>query len=86
MPPWTFNVKFHYDTEFTFGSLTFATGEDENLKLLTPGLAPERLALGYGQTPCLPAISSISGGACSGMNSYAGPYIRTARFIRGIPK
>jgi hypothetical protein len=29
MAPWTFNVKFPYDTEFTFGSLTFAAGKME---------------------------------------------------------
>jgi hypothetical protein len=35
--PWTFNVKFPYGTQFLFGSLMFATGEDKNLKLLTQG-------------------------------------------------
>jgi hypothetical protein len=28
MASWTFNVKFPYDTQFTFGSLMFAAGED----------------------------------------------------------
>jgi hypothetical protein len=37
MTLWTFDVKFPYDTQFTFGSLTFAIGEDENLKMLPPG-------------------------------------------------
>jgi hypothetical protein len=31
MPPWTFSIKFPYDTEFTFESLMFTAGEDENL-------------------------------------------------------
>jgi hypothetical protein len=39
----------------------------------------------YGQAPCLPTISSTSGEACSGLDPLAGPYIRTARFIWGIP-
>jgi hypothetical protein len=33
--PWTFNVKFSYNTQFTFESLTFTAGKDENLNLLT---------------------------------------------------
>jgi hypothetical protein len=37
MTPWTFNVKFLYDTQFLFRSLMFATGEDRNLELLTRG-------------------------------------------------
>jgi hypothetical protein len=32
-----FDVKFPYDTQFTFGSLTFAAGEDENLMMLPQG-------------------------------------------------
>jgi hypothetical protein len=42
MAPWTFNVKFPYGTQFTFGSLTFVAGEDRNLKMLPLGSAPER--------------------------------------------
>jgi hypothetical protein len=37
MAPWMFDVKFLYDTQFTFGPLTFATGEDGNLKMLLQG-------------------------------------------------
>jgi hypothetical protein len=37
MAPWTFDVKFPLGTRFTFGSLTFATGEDEDLKMLPQG-------------------------------------------------
>jgi hypothetical protein len=52
--------------------------------VLPPGSAPELLTPVYGQTPCLPAISSTSGGACSSLDPYAGPYIRTTELIRGI--
>jgi hypothetical protein len=81
----TFNVKFTYDTQFTFGSLTSAVGKDENLKMLTQRPTPEHLAPVYGQTTYILTISSISGGACSGPNSYAGPYYRTAMIVQGIP-
>jgi hypothetical protein len=40
MAPWTFSVKFPYDTQFIFGLLMFATGEDGNLELLTRVLVP----------------------------------------------
>jgi hypothetical protein len=36
MVPRTFNVKFPCGTQLIFGSLTFATGEDEDLKMLPP--------------------------------------------------
>jgi hypothetical protein len=36
MSPWTFDIKFHRDTQFTFRSLTFAAGEDEDMKMLSP--------------------------------------------------
>jgi hypothetical protein len=85
MAPWMFDVKFPYDTQFTFGSLPFAAGEDGNLKMLPLGSAPELLASVYGQAPSFLTISSTSGGACSGMDPYARPYIRTAILIRGIP-
>jgi hypothetical protein len=41
MAPWTFDVKFPRGTEFTFGSLTFATGEDGDLRMLPPGKVTE---------------------------------------------
>jgi hypothetical protein len=85
MTSWTFNVKFSYDTEFTFGSLTFTTEEDENLKILTPGPALECLTPVYGEAPYHLAISSTSADACSGLDPCVCQYIRTARFIRGIP-
>jgi hypothetical protein len=34
MALWTFDVKFPHDTEFIFKSLTFATEEDGDLKML----------------------------------------------------
>jgi hypothetical protein len=37
MSPWTFDVKFPLGTRFTFGSLTFAIGEDGDLKMLPQG-------------------------------------------------
>jgi hypothetical protein len=79
MTPCTFNVKFPYGTQFIFGSFMFATGEDENLKLLTRGPPPKHLALVYGQAPYLLASTSTSGGACSGLNPYAGLYHRATK-------
>jgi hypothetical protein len=49
-----------------------------------PGSAPECLMSVYRQAVCLLAISSISDGTCSGLTSYGGSYIRTAKLIRGI--
>jgi hypothetical protein len=71
----TFNVKFSCATQLTFGSLTFAAGEDIDLKMLHPGPAPEHLA---------PASSSASGGSCLGSDLCAGNYIHTAKIIRNI--
>jgi hypothetical protein len=76
MAPWTFDIKFPLDTQFTFGSLTFATGEDGDLKMLPLGPASEHPA---------PAPSSTLGGVCSGLDPFAGLYIHTAKLIRGIP-
>jgi hypothetical protein len=85
MAPCTFNIKFPYDTQFTFGSLMFAAGEDENLELLTQGPTPKCLTSVYEQAPYLLMISSTSGSACSGLNPYVGPYNRTAKTTQGIP-
>jgi hypothetical protein len=76
MTPWTFDMKFPLDTQFTFGSLTFAVGEDGVLKMLPPGLASNHSA---------PAPSSTSGSTCLGLDPFAGLYIRTAKLVRGIP-
>jgi hypothetical protein len=84
MATWTFNVKFPYDTQFTFRSMMFVVGEDRNLKMLAPGSAPEHLMPVYRQAPYLLAISSTSAGAYSGLNPYAAPYHHTAKFIQGI--
>jgi hypothetical protein len=62
----------------------FATGKDGNLELLAQGLAPKQLALVYGQALYLPVSTSTLGGVCSGLNSYAGPYHRTAKRTQGI--
>jgi hypothetical protein len=70
-------MKFHLDTQFTFfGSLTFAVGEDGDLKMLPPGPAPEHPT---------PAPSSIAGSTCAGLDPFVGLYIRTTKLIRGIP-
>jgi hypothetical protein len=68
-------MKFPLGTRFTFGSLTFATREDGDLKMLPPGPAPEHPT---------PAPSSASGGVCSGSDPFAGLYIRTVKLVRGI--
>jgi hypothetical protein len=84
MAPWTFDVKFPPGTQFTFRSLTFAVGEDGDLRMLPPGPAPERLTSVDGQAPWSLKTSSTSGGACSGLDPFAGLYICTAKIIRGI--
>jgi hypothetical protein len=85
MTSWMFDIKFPYDTRFTFGSLTFAAGEDGNLKMLPCGPALERLAPVYGQTPYFLPISSTTGGAYSCLHPYAGIHICTIKLVRGIP-
>jgi hypothetical protein len=76
MAPWTLDMKFPLDTQFTFGSLTFVVGEDGDLKMLPPGLASEHPTL---------APSSTSGSTCSGLDPFAWLYIHTAKLIHGIP-
>jgi hypothetical protein len=76
MAPWTFDIKFHLGTQFTFGSLMFTAGEDGDLKMLPPGPASEHPAL---------APSSILGGVCSGLDPFIGLYICTAKLVRDIP-
>jgi hypothetical protein len=76
MAPWTFDVKFPCGTQLTFGSLTFAVGEDGDLNMLPPRPAPEHLAL---------ASSLASDGSCSRSDPCAGIYIRTAKIVQGIP-
>jgi hypothetical protein len=67
-----FDDKFPCGTQLTFGSLNFAAGEDGDLKMLTPGLAPEHLAL---------ASLAASGGSCSRLDPSAGSYICTTKII-----
>jgi hypothetical protein len=76
MAPWNFDMKFPLDIQFTFGALTFAAGEDRDLKMLLPGPAPEHPT---------PAPSSASGGACSDLDPFVGLYICTVKLAQGIP-
>jgi hypothetical protein len=69
-------MKFPLGTQFTFRSLTFATGEDGDLKMLPPGPASEHPT---------PAPSSTSGDACSGSDPFEGLYIRTVKLVQHIP-
>jgi hypothetical protein len=71
----TFDVKFPCGIQLTFGSLTFAAGEDGDLKMLLPGSAPEHPA---------PASSSASDISYVGSDRCAGNYIRIVKIIRGI--
>jgi hypothetical protein len=73
MAPWTFDVKFPRGTEFTFGSLTFAAGEDGDLRMLPPGEATEHSA-----------PSSASSETQADSDLFDGPYIRTVKLVRGI--
>jgi hypothetical protein len=85
MASWTFDFKFPCDTQFTFGSLKFVAGEDGDLKMMPLEAMPECLAPKHGQASCSLANSSISGGAYSGVDPWAGLYIRTAKLVQSIP-
>jgi hypothetical protein len=74
MAPWTFDIKFPRDTEFTFESLTFAAGEDGDLRMLPPGEAAEHIA-----------PSSASRETQVESDLFDGPYIHTVKLVRGIP-
>jgi hypothetical protein len=74
MTPWTFDIKFPRGTEFTFGSLTFAAGEDGDLRMLPPGEAAEHIP-----------PSSASSETQAELDLFDGPYIRMVKLIRGIP-
>jgi hypothetical protein len=76
MAPWSFDVRFPHNTQFTFRSLTFVAEEDGDLKMLPSGTAPEHPA---------PAPSSASGGTCSGLDPFVLLYICTAKLVSGIP-
>jgi hypothetical protein len=51
MAPWTFDVKFPLDTQFTFDSLMFVIGEDGELRMLPPGPATEHHVSADRQAP-----------------------------------
>jgi hypothetical protein len=70
MAPWTFDIKFPRDTEFTFGSLTFAAGEDGDLRMLPPGEAAEHIA-----------PSSASSETQAESDLFDGSYIRTVKLV-----
>jgi hypothetical protein len=70
MTPWTFDVKFPLGIKFTFGSLTFAAGEDGDLRMLPLGEATEHTA---------PSSASSETQADSGF--FDGPYIRTVKLV-----
>jgi hypothetical protein len=74
MTPWTFDVKFPLGTKFTFGSLTFAAGEDGDIRMLPPGEVIEHTAR-----------SSTSSGTQVDSDFFDEPYIRTVKLVRGIP-
>jgi hypothetical protein len=84
MTPWIYDVMFPLDTQFTFGSLKFTAGEDGELRILPLGPAPKRRMPADGQVPSSLTTSSISGGACSGLDPFTGLYIRTTKIIWGI--
>jgi hypothetical protein len=52
--------------------------------MLPPGPATELIAPIYGQAPCFTVISSTTGGACSGLDTYAGQHIRIVKLVWGI--
>jgi hypothetical protein len=68
----TFHIKYPHVTGFTYESLTFAAGENGDLKMLPTGPAPEHLAL---------PLSSISSGSFSYLDPCAVLYIRIAKLV-----
>jgi hypothetical protein len=83
MAPWTFSIKFPYNTQFIFRSLMFAAGDDGSLELLTRGPASRHPMPVYGQALYLLTNPSTSGGAYSGLNPYTGPYYLSAMTSQG---
>jgi hypothetical protein len=78
---WAFDVKFPLGTQFTFGSLTFTARKDGELRMLPPGPTPERRTPADGQAPWSLMTSSISDDVCSGLDPFAGLYIRTGKIV-----
>jgi hypothetical protein len=85
MAPWTFSIKFLYDTQFIFGSLMFTARDDGNLELLTQGPVPRHHAPVYGQAPYLLADPSTSNEGRSGLNPHVGPYYLSAMMSQEYP-
>jgi hypothetical protein len=81
--PWP--ITFSHDTQFTFGSLTFITSEDGDLKMLLLEVALENLVLVHEPDLCSPANSSTSDSACLGSDPCVGLFIRTVEIVQGIP-
>jgi hypothetical protein len=85
MTPWTFSIKFLYDTQFIFGSLMFAAGDDGRLELLTQGPTSRHLTSVYGQVAYLSTDPSTSDMAYSYLNPYAESYYLSASTSQGCP-
>jgi hypothetical protein len=49
-----------------------------------PRASTRALTSVHGQVPCLLAISSTTGGVCSGLDPYVGKHIHTIKLLRGI--
>jgi hypothetical protein len=73
MAPWIFDVKFPLGAKFTFGSLTFVVGKDEDLRMLPPGETTEHTA-----------PLSASSGTQADSDFFDESYIRTIKLVRGI--
>jgi hypothetical protein len=72
MALWIFEAKFSYD---------ITIGEDGNLEMLAPGPTPTHHESIYDEATYYPAdtlATSTLGGACLGLNPYAGSYTPTA--------
>jgi hypothetical protein len=83
MAPWTFSLKFPYDTQFIFEPLMFTAGEDESLELLTRGPAPRYPAPVYETTPYYPVDPSTSSRAYLDLNPHAMPYYLSTMTSQG---
>jgi hypothetical protein len=88
MAPWTFNIKFSYDTQFLFRSLMFAAEEDGNLELLTQNPEPTHLSSVYRNAPYYlvdPSTSSTLGGAYSSLNPWARSHYLSSMMSQEYP-
>jgi hypothetical protein len=88
MAPWTFKVKFPYDTQFLFKSLMFTTREGRTLELLTRDPVPSHHKPIYEEAtyyPADPSAFSASNGVCSGLNPCVEPYYLSTMTSQGYP-